>query len=300
VPIGHPDTGTQVYVLDAGLRLAPPGVVGELFIAGAGLARGYLGKPGITAAVFVPNPFGPAGSRMYRTGDLVRWTGAGALEFLGRADDQVQIRGFRVEPGEVEVTLIRHPDVREAVVVVPPGESRLVAYVGTERTDNALVGELRAHLGRTLPPYLIPSVFVPLDALPRAANGKVDRGLLPEPHASPGTVRNPPATPLERQVGSVVCGVLRLRAIGLDDDLFEQGGHSLQIPKIAAGIAAGTGVEIALREIFLAPTVAGMVRAVTRASDPEATPITPIRPVDRRTRRRGPVQSQNGKEDHDG
>ncbi|GGS82833.1 non-ribosomal peptide synthetase [Nonomuraea spiralis] len=300
VPIGGPDVGTRVHVLDAGLRLLPPGVAGELFIAGDGLARGYLGRPDLTAAAFLPDPFGPPGSRMYRTGDLVRWNGDGALEFLGRADDQVQIRGFRVEPGEVEATLIRHPDVRETVVVADPAQGRLVAYVGTGRVDEGLPAELRAFTGRSLPSYLVPSVFVPLEALPRAANGKVDRARLPEPRPAAGRVLNPPATPLERQVAEAVCEVLGVDAVGLDDDLFEQGGHSLQIPRIAAGVAERTGVEIALRDIFLAPTVAGMVRAVAGARDSGAARSTPITRADRRTRRRGPDQSQNGEKEQNG
>jgi amino acid adenylation domain-containing protein len=294
VPIGRPDPNTRAFVLDPSLRMVPPGVVGELFISGPGLARGYTGRPGATAAAFLPSPFGPPGSRMYRTGDLARWTAAGDLEFAGRTDDQVKIRGFRVEPGEIEATLVRHPDVREAVVVpgaARAGGTRLIAYVGTSLTGEDGIAALRAHVAETLPGYMVPSVFVLLDEIPRAASGKVDRARLPEPVARSSTVLHPPETELERAVAAVVCEVLDVPAIGVHDDLFELGGHSLQIPRIAARLAERTGVEIALRDVFLAPTVAGMVEAVDRARGSKAAPITP---VDRRERRRGPDRPRNG------
>ena len=288
VPIGMPDADTRAYVLDA-MRLVPPGVVGELYLAGPGLARGYLGRPGTTAAAFVPDPFHSGGGRLYRTGDLARWTAAGALEFHGRVDDQVQIRGFRVEPGEVEAALVRHPDIREAAVVVDrgTGQARLVAYVVPARPDAVDVAGVRAHLTRSLPTYLVPAVVVFVDAIPRAASGKVDRGRLPAPEpGAPGQLRNPPTTALERTAADVVCEVLQLAAVGLHDDLFELGGHSLQIPRIVAGLTARTGVEVPLREVFLAPTVAGLTDAVRRNQDTSAT--AGIVAVDRRARRRRP------------
>ncbi|GAA3816002.1 hypothetical protein GCM10022226_40930 [Sphaerisporangium flaviroseum] len=294
VPIGRPDSNTRTFVLDPALRMVPPGVVGELFISGPGLARGYAGRPGATAAVFVPDPFGPPGSRMYRTGDLARWTAAGVLEFAGRTDAQVKIRGFRIEPGEIEAALVRHPDVLEAVVVpgaTRAGGTRLIAYVGTGRAGEGAITGLRAHVAETLPGYMVPSMFVLLDELPRAANGKVDRERLPEPVAQADTVLDPPETDLERAVAAVVREVLEVPAIGLQDDLFELGGHSLQIPRIAARLAERTGVEIALRDVFLAPTVAGMVEAVDRTRGSTAAPITR---VDRRERRRGPGRPRNG------
>jgi amino acid adenylation domain-containing protein len=287
VPIGGPDPDTRVYVLDDGMRPVPPGVVGELFIAGQGLARGYVGRPGTTAAAFVPDPFGRAGSRVYRTGDLVRWNNNGELEFLGRADDQVKIRGFRVEPGEVEAALLGHPDVRDTVVAVDTpalGQARLVAYVHVDDPNAADPARWRAHLAEVLPPHMVPSAFVALDRIPRAANGKVDRARLPEVTSSGATeVSDPPTSPLEITVAEVVREVLGIEAIGVHDDLFRLGGHSLQIPRIVAGVRARTGVEVAVKDVFLAPTVAGVVAAVdgNRGSAPP-----PITTVDRKSRRR--------------
>ncbi|GGU27526.1 non-ribosomal peptide synthetase [Lentzea flava] len=278
VPIGVPDPDTTVYVLD-GLDLVPPGVIGELCIAGRGLARGYLNRPGVTAAAFVPNPFGPPGSRMYRTGDLVRWTDDGELEFFGRKDHQVQVRGFRVEPGEVEEALRRHPSVREAVVLADtpgPGQTRLVAYVVTDDVE-----PLRDHLRELLPGHMVPSLFVPMDRIPRATNGKLDRVNLPRPGVTAAGVQEPPVTDQERAVAAVVCEVLGIGDIGLHDDFFELGGHSLQIPRIAVGVRERTGTDVSVKDVFLAPTVAGVVAALGRG-----TRTAPIIAVDRAARRR--------------
>ncbi|HEX8870745.1 MAG TPA: non-ribosomal peptide synthetase, partial [Lentzea sp.] len=278
VPIGVPDPDTTVHVLD-GLDLVPPGVIGELCIAGRGLARGYLGRPAATAAAFAPDPFGPPGSRMYRTGDLVRWTAGGELEFFGRKDHQVQVRGFRVEPGEVEEALRRHPSVTEAVVVPDtpgPGQTRLVAYVVADEVE-----PLRDHLRELLPAHMVPSLFIPMDRIPRATNGKLDRANLPKPGLTAVRVQEPPVTDLEKAVAAVVCEVLGIGEIGLHDDFFELGGHSLQMPRIAVGVREQTRTDVSVKDVFLAPTVAGVVAALGRG-----TRTAPIVAVDRAARRR--------------
>ncbi|MFF7366783.1 non-ribosomal peptide synthetase [Streptomyces tricolor] len=256
VPIGAPIDNTRVYVLDDTLRPAPLGVAGELVVAGPRVARGYLGRPDLTAEKFVPDPWGGPGDRMYRTGDVVRWLPGGALEFLGRADVQVKIRGFRVEPGEVEAALLRHPAVSQVTVAVRedvPGDKRLVAYVVLEPdADESVLPALRAHAAGAVPDYMVPSAFVALDAFPLSTTGKIDRRALPAPDtrsvAESGYV--PPATEAERVLCEIFAEVLDVHPVGADDDFFALGGHSLLATRAIARIRARFGPDVPLQAVF--------------------------------------------------
>ncbi|MFE9776522.1 amino acid adenylation domain-containing protein, partial [Streptomyces sp. NPDC005931] len=239
---GIPDLRT--YVLGAGLELVAPGVVGELYVAGPGVARGYLGRPGLTAERFVADPYAPEpGGRMYRTGDLVRWNQDGELEFVGRADHQVKIRGFRIEPGEIENVLTGHPEVAEATVVVrqeQPGDARLVAYVvarGALRSE-----DVRQFARDRLPDYMLPAAVVLLDRMPLTANGKLDKGALPEPDFTVLGSGRGARTPQEQIVCDLFAQVLGLPRVGVDDDFFDLGGHSLLATRLIAQVRAAFGV----------------------------------------------------------
>ncbi len=261
-PIGRPLTNVRAYVLDARLAPVPVGVPGELFVGGAQVARGYLGRPGLTAERFIPDPFTPG--RMYRTGDRVRWLADGTLEFLGRTDDQVKLRGFRIEPGEIEAALRTHAAVREVVVMVredAPGDPRLVAYVAASPTPSE--GELRVHVKSGLPDYMVPSAFVLLDALPLTPNGKVDRRALPAPEWGERDGRVAPSTPLEEVLCSLWGEVLGAEQAGVSDQFFEVGGHSLLATQLLARVRETFLVELPLRAFFDAPTVAGLAAALT-------------------------------------
>ena len=290
IPLGTPMPGVQLYVLDARLRPVPRGAWGELFAGGLCVADGYLGRAE-TAAAFGPDPYsGDPGARMYRTGDIVRVGPGGLLEFRGRADRQLKVRGFRIELGDVEAALSRHPDVWQAAVVArsaPDGSAqRLDGYVAATR-DGLTADQVRDHLRASLPDYMIPATLTVLPRLPVNANGKIDRDRLPEP-AGPDRAPGPaaePATPAERTVVAILREVLGLAEIGPNDDLFTLGGHSLQVPQIAALVAERTGVEVSLREIFLNPTAAGIARA---AQDPAGAAPPAITRVDRAARREGP------------
>jgi amino acid adenylation domain-containing protein len=266
-PIGRPIWNTRAYVLDPALRPVPVGVPGELYVAGAGLARGYLDRPGLTAQRFVANPFGPPGSRMYRTGDLVRWTAAGQLEFGGRTDNQIKVRGFRVEPGEIEAVLRRHPDVGEAVVVAredQPGLKRLVAYLVAADGQPPVPAQVRAFVARSLPDYLVPSAFLTLDRMPLSPNGKLDRQALPAPdaNADTGTGYVAPETDTERVIAEIWADVLRLERVGAHDNFFDLGGDSIRSLHIAGRVGAAFDLTLTPRDILTARTVAALAELV--------------------------------------
>ncbi|WP_370964015.1 amino acid adenylation domain-containing protein [Amycolatopsis sp. cg9] len=278
IPIGAPVWNTRAYVLDGRLSPVPPGVPGELYLAGAQLADGYLHRGGLTADRFLADPFGGPGERMYRTGDLVRWTAGGELDYLGRTDEQVKLRGLRVEPGEIAAVAAEHPEVREAAVILR--EERLVAYF----VGDADPAELAGHVGAFVPRHLVPSAFVVLPALPRTPNGKLDRGALPAPDFTAGVSRAPRDAREE-----ILCGlfadVLGAGRVGIDDGFFDLGGHSLLATKLVSRIRAAFGAELGIGDLFDAPTVAelaprlagaGAARPALRpVPRPEPMPLSP-------------------------
>ncbi|WP_368667338.1 amino acid adenylation domain-containing protein [Corallococcus sp. AB030] len=265
VPIGRPLANSTAWVLDERLQPLPPGLPGELYVGGDGLAWGYLQRPDLTAERFIPHPHSATpGARLYRTGDRARWRDDGTLEFLGRTDFQLKLRGFRIEPGEVEAVLRQAPDVREAVVLARedvPGEKRLVAYV-VLGGDSADTDRVKAHAQRQLPDYMMPSAWVALPSLPLSPNGKVDRKALPAPEAPRPTesTREAPRNAVEAQLAAIWAEVLHLDAVGIHDDFFDLGGHSLLATQVVSRIRAVLGVELPLGELFNAPTVAALAR----------------------------------------
>ncbi|GGW20706.1 hypothetical protein GCM10010501_68620 [Streptomyces libani subsp. rufus] len=280
VPIGRPVDNRRVHVLGPGLTPVAPGAVGEVYVSGLGVVRGYLDAPGVTAGRFVADPFGPAGARMYRTGDLARWNADGQLEYVARADAQVKVRGFRIEPGEVEAALLAHPAVAQAVVVarqVRGGGRRLVGYVVPVEADAAVGGDgaggvgdfdlgtgvspadLRRFLAGRLPEFMVPSVIVVLGALPLTNRGKVDRGALPEPEVSEVAYRAP-GSAAEEALAGVFAEVLGVERVGVDDDFFAAGGDSIRSIQVVAR-ARAKGVEVTAREVFEHRTVAALAEA---------------------------------------
>ncbi|MBZ4419378.1 non-ribosomal peptide synthetase [Myxococcus sp. RHSTA-1-4] len=288
--IGRPISNTRAYVLDEHLQPVRVGAPGELYLAGSGLARGYLHRPELTAERFLPDPFGPPGSRMYKTGDRVRYRPDGELEYLGRNDFQVKVRGFRIELGEVEARLQAQPGVREAVVVARedgPGGQRLVAYVAGEAGQTLEISALREGLRATLPEYMVPSAFVVLEALPRNSNGKVDRKALPVPLNERTSLRpyEAPRTPTEELLAGLWRQVLGLERVGVKDHFFELGGHSLLATQVVARLRTALRTEVPMQAFFEAPTLEALARRVDAArGDGEATPVVPpLLPVPRTT-----------------
>ncbi|CAM3084033.1 mycobactin peptide synthetase MbtE [Williamsia muralis] len=260
VPIGVPNRNVTVYILDAALQLVPTGVVGEIYIGGEQLARGYLGRPALTAERFVADPMSPGG-RLYRTGDLARWNVDGDIEFVGRIDEQVKIRGFRIELGEVESALAGHPAVARALVIVtddPRVGASLAAYLVAERDQTIEIGAVRDHAASVLPEYMVPSGFAVIDEIPLTAHGKLDRRALPEPVSSRPAESRAPTTPTEIRVAALFASLFGRDDIGADDSFFELGGHSLLAARLVTQIRTEFGVDIDVRAPFDTPTVAGL------------------------------------------
>lgn len=270
IPIGQPLSNTTLHVLDASMSLTPIGMRGELYIGGPGVARGYLGRPALTAERFVPDPFSrEPGARLYRTGDRALRRSDGRIEFLGRIDQQIKLRGFRIELGEIEAALGAHPAVRHTAVVLredTPGDRRLVAYVVPAEREGAIASALSAYLAERLPPFMMPSAFVELERLPLTPNGKLDRQALPPPELR--TVAEacaPLSTPTEETVARVLGDLLGLAQVGADGDFFALGGHSLLATRVMSRLQAAFGVDLPLRVIFEAPTVARLAARVDAA-----------------------------------
>ena len=273
IPIGTPITNVRVYILDEALNPVPVGVAGELYIGGHGVARGYHRRPELTAERFLPDPFSEVpGARMYRTGDLARYRPDGTIEFLGRVDFQVKIRGFRIELGEIETVLREHPRVQEAVVIArqtPGGDPRLVGYVVPETKDAVDAASLRAYLKERLPDYMVPATFVMLEAMPLTPNGKIDRKRLPAPESvkkeRPEFVQ--PGSGIERQVADLWKEILQVDTVGLNDNFFDLGGHSLNVIQLQTRVKEVFDREIAVVDLFKYPTVSAFARFLSEGHE---------------------------------
>jgi amino acid adenylation domain-containing protein len=288
IPIGHPLANSQIYLLDRFLQPLPVGVVGELYIGGDGLARGYWNQPGLTAERFLPSPFAEqAGSRLYRTGDLAWHRPDGSIEFLGRFDDQVKMRGYRIELGEIEALLGQHPRVEEAVILLredEPGQKRLVAYAVPSSDDNLDINQLRLFLQNKLPDYMLPAAFVTLETMPLNPNGKIDRRALPAPHAENISLSHryvSPRNPIEQTVADIWQGVLSLDRVGIYDNFFEIGGHSLLATQVISRVRTVFQINIPLQVIFELPTVAQLAAQIEAYMQKTAgtSAVPPLLPV---------------------
>jgi len=286
VPIGRPISRTRVFILDEQLRPVPVGVPGELYIGGDGLARGYHNDPELTAKKFVPNPFGSVDStRLYKTGDRVRWLANGLIEFLGRQDEQLKVRGYRIEPGEIEARLLEHPQVQSVAVVLrnyAPGDNRLVAYVvsktedtgtGDSRVSQAgeidFVGQLRDLARRYLPDFMVPAAVVTLPELPLTPSGKLDRASLPMPEGERQLDQEfvPPGTETERTVAQIWQELLAIDRAGVHDNFFDLGGHSLLLAKVHTRLQEAFQRDIAMVDLFRYPTIHALAKFVSAESD---------------------------------
>ncbi|NEQ87161.1 MAG: AMP-binding protein, partial [Moorea sp. SIO2I5] len=277
-PIGRPVANTQIYLLDKHLQPVPIGVPGELYISGEGLARGYLNRPELTAEKFIPNPFKSQNSyseRLYKTGDLARYLPDGNIEFLGRIDNQVKVRGFRIELGEIEALVSQHQGVREVVVVAredEQGSKRLVAYTVLEPEQVPTITELRRFLEKKLPSYMIPSAFVTLDALPLTPNGKLDRKALPAPDSLRPQLEATyikPKTDLEKTIATVWQKALKLETVGIHDNFFDLGGHSLLIVQVHSELCQLLKADFSMLELFRYPTISSLASFLNRLNTNE-------------------------------
>jgi acyl-coenzyme A synthetase/AMP-(fatty) acid ligase len=274
ITIGRPLDNTRTYVLDAQLEPVPVGVLGELCIGGAGVARGYLGRPDLTAEKFVADPFSnEPGARTYRTGDMARWRSDGTLDYVGRRDGHVKLRGFRIELGEIEAALRSAAGIREAVVVLRedvPGDARLVAYVITRNGVELDTSTLREHLLASLPEYMVPTAFVRLEVFPKNANGKLDQRALPAPDMTSRVAYVAPRTPIEESIAAIFGDVLGLERVGVNDDFFKLGGHSLLAARVTTRVRQLMAIDLAVRAVFEARTttaLASMIDARNRTHD---------------------------------
>lgn len=279
--IGRPIWNTQLYILDSGLQPVPPGTAGDLYIAGAGLALGYWQRPGLTAERFVADPYGLPGSRMYRTGDIARRLPDGAVDYCGRADQQIKLRGFRMEISEIEAALSRYPGLAQGAVAVRedrPGDKRLAAYyVANVSIEPAL---LRNHMSACLPEYMVPSAFVAMERFPQTPSGKFDRKALPAPHYAAGSAARLARTPQEEMLCELFAEVLGLPQVGIEDDFFELGGHSLLAGRLISRIRESLQAELGIAALFEAPTVAGIAKEIDHAAAARPAIVPAARPAD--------------------